>query len=101
MVIYPVIGFLTGNGLLEYPIFGVAPCPVTIFTFGLLLWTDKKVPLIVVLIPLVWSLLGFIPIIQFGILADIGLIISGIVGFIMIRRHNIKIARIQESSVRD
>jgi hypothetical protein len=24
-------------------VFGVAPCPVTIFTFGLLLWRDHQV----------------------------------------------------------
>lgn len=30
MVIYPVVGFLTDLNYPRYPVFGIAPCPVTI-----------------------------------------------------------------------
>ena len=44
MLIYPIIGTLLGHGYPRSPSFGVAPCPTTIFTFGLLLWTTARVP---------------------------------------------------------
>jgi hypothetical protein len=44
LAIYPLIGALLGHGYPQAPMFGVAPCPATIFTFGLLLWTTGRVP---------------------------------------------------------
>jgi hypothetical protein len=41
MMIYPGLGYLLGHVYPKAPTFGV-PCPTTIFTFGLLLWTDKR-----------------------------------------------------------
>ncbi|WP_284265772.1 DUF6064 family protein [Bradyrhizobium iriomotense] len=38
--------------------FGVTPCPATIFTFGLLLTTMRPVPRWLLVIPVVWSLIG-------------------------------------------
>ena len=91
LVIYPIIGFLTGHGYPRYPIFGVAPCPVTIFTFGLLLWTDKHVPRLLVIIPLIWALMGVMAVVGLQIWADVGLLLSGLVGFPLVLRHNAKI----------
>lgn len=91
MIIYPLIGLLTGRSYPEYPIFGVAPCPVTIFTFGLLQWTDRKVPVFVAIIPLVWALLGVMPVLALDVWADVGLILSGIIGFTLILVHNRKL----------
>ena len=39
-VVYPLIGVAIGHRYPELPMFGVTPCPVTIFTFGLLLSDD-------------------------------------------------------------
>ncbi|MHA2248462.1 MAG: DUF6064 family protein, partial [Candidatus Hodarchaeales archaeon] len=73
----------------NYPIFGIAPYPITIFSSGMLLWTDKKVNLIFIIIPLTYSLIGILPLIVYGVLADLGLIISGIIGFsVIIYRDN-------------
>lgn len=89
IILYPLIGFLTGFSYPKYPIFGVAPCPVTIFTFGLLQWTDKKPPIFAAIIPLVWALLGIMPVLALSVYADIGLILSGIIGFplILVRKR--------------
>jgi hypothetical protein len=38
-ILYPLIGMWTGNVYPEMPVFGVTPCPVTIFTFGMFLLT--------------------------------------------------------------
>ena len=91
MLIYPIIGSLTERGYPAYPIFGTFPCPVTIFTFGLLLWADRKVPKIVTVMPLVWALIGVLPVFVYQIWADVGLIILGIVGFVTILRRNAKL----------
>jgi len=91
MLIYPIIGSLTERGYPAYPIFGTFPCPVTIFTFGLLLWADRKVPKIVTVMPLVWALTGVLWAFMYLIWADVGLIILGIVGFVTILRRNVRL----------
>ncbi|HXV99120.1 MAG TPA: DUF6064 family protein, partial [Anaerolineae bacterium] len=38
LLIYPILGYFLGHTYPQSPTFGL-PCPTTIFTFGLLLWT--------------------------------------------------------------
>ena len=57
-IIYPVIGAATGHAYPEMPMFGVTPCPVVIFTFGLLLLTIRPVPRWLLVVPFIWSLIG-------------------------------------------
>lgn len=80
MVVYPIIGTLLGHGYPRSPSFGVAPCPTTIFTFGLLLWTRARPPTYVLAIPLIWSAIGFSAAFTLGIYEDIGLPIAGVLG---------------------
>jgi hypothetical protein len=84
MVIYPILGYFLGHGYPKSPGFGVAPCPTTIFTFGLLLWTDKKVAKYILLIPFIWSIIGFSAVIAFGMREDTGLLITALLGTILI-----------------
>jgi hypothetical protein len=79
MVIYPIVGTLLGHAYPRSPVFGVAPCPTTIFTFGLLLWTAARVPKYVLAIPLVWSVVGFSAALTLGIREDVGLLVAGLV----------------------
>jgi len=80
MVFYPIIGHLVGHGYPQSPCFGVAPCPTTIFTFGLLLCTDRRVPKPVLAIPFLWSIIGFTAAIKLGVLEDVGLLVAGVGG---------------------
>jgi len=41
-VVYPLIGIAAGPGYPEMPMFGITPCPVTLFTFGLLLLSTSR-----------------------------------------------------------
>lgn len=84
MLIYPIIGYIIGHGYPNSPVFGVAPCPTTIFTFGLLLWTDKRVAKYLLIIPLIWSFIGFFAALKLGILEDIGLLVASLIGTIML-----------------
>ena len=88
MVVYPFLNYMFGHVYPKMPVFGVAPCPVTIFTFGLLLWIKEKIPLYVVAIPFLWSLIGVSAAIQLKIVEDYGLVVAGIVGTALIIVNN-------------
>lgn len=83
MICYPAIEYILGRGYPKILPFGLVPCPTIIFTFGLFLWTDKKLPKFILIIPLILAISGFLAIVL-GIWEDIGLIIAGILGTIMI-----------------
>jgi hypothetical protein len=57
-LVYPVLGLLLGNSLTELPMFGVTPCPVTIFSFGCLLLTTTPISRRVLVIPVLWAFIG-------------------------------------------
>ncbi len=77
LIIYPVLGYLLGHVYPASPSFGL-PCPTTIFTFGMLLLTIKKCPLPILIIPFIWSIIGFMAALQFGILEDTGLLLASL-----------------------
>ncbi|MGA9380755.1 MAG: DUF6064 family protein [Phormidium sp.] len=79
LVIYPLIGYALGRTFPASPTFGV-PCPTTIFTFGLLLWTNKKFPSSLLIVPILWSLVGTSAALSFGIKEDFGLLVAGTLG---------------------
>jgi hypothetical protein len=56
-LIYPLIG-VAGHGYPAMPMFGVTPCPVTLFSLGVLLLAQRPVPRRLLVIPLVWALVG-------------------------------------------
>ena len=58
MAVYPLIGVAFGHTAIELPAFGITPCPLTIFTFGVLLLATPPLPWWVLAVPLVWSLIG-------------------------------------------
>lgn len=57
-VAYPLLGLWAGHRYPGMPTFGITPCPVTIFTFGLLLLARPPVPRWLLVIPVLWSLIG-------------------------------------------
>lgn len=89
LIVYPFLGYFLGHVYPSSPTFGL-PCPTTIFTFGLLLINIKKCPISIVIIPFIWSLIGFMAALQFGILEDTGLIVAGIVTVSLLISRNTK-----------
>jgi hypothetical protein len=89
LVIYPLIGYALGRTFPTSPTFGT-PCQTTIFTFGLLLWADKKVPLNLLIVPVLWSLVGTSAALSFGIKEDFGLLVAGTIGTASIIWHNLR-----------
>ncbi len=84
LVVYPLLGAWWGHGWPHSPLFGVAPCPTTIFTFGILLWSAPGMPRSLLAIPLVWSLIGFFAALNLGISEDLGLMIAGVLGTVLL-----------------
>ena len=64
------------------PVFGVAPCPTTIFTLGMLLPSNAAWPLFV--IPLVWSVIGGSAAVLLVVPQDYGLILDGAIAAMLI-----------------
>jgi hypothetical protein len=83
MVLYFLLGILFGHNYPRMPIFPLTPCPLTIFTFGILLTADRKVAWYIWIIPFIWSIIGFTAALRFGIEQDYGLLVAGVIGLIL------------------
>ena len=83
MIGYPIIGLFIGHVYPHFFPFGLVPCPTTIFTLGLLLWTERMLPKYIIIIPALWSLSGYIAVSR-GIYEDIGLIALGLLAVFLI-----------------
>jgi hypothetical protein len=78
-VVYPLIGVATGHAYPYLPMFGVTPCPVTIFTFGMVLLTTERFPRWLMVIPFIWSLIGGSAALLLAVPQDWLLLMSGLV----------------------
>lgn len=79
MVGYPLAGAALGHVYPRSPVFGVAPCPTTIFTLAILLLAEGVVPAALWAVPVLWSFVGASAAAQLGIREDYGLLVAGIV----------------------
>ena len=84
LALYPLIGWLLGHGWPRAPMFGVAPCPITVFTMGLLLLLAGRTPLHLVIIPVLWSLIGGTGAWFLGVTEDLALPVAGLGGLSVI-----------------
>jgi hypothetical protein len=93
MIIYPVLAALTGHSYPQLPMFGVTPCPVALFTFGVLLLTTASVPRWLLVIPALWSLIGGSAAFLLGIAPDWPLLASGFIAvpLLLIRNRTIEV----------
>ena len=98
MVVYPLLGVSFGHSYPRAPVFGVAPCPTTIFTFGILLWARKSVPVYLVLIPLLWSIVGMSAAVNLRVPEDYGLVIAGVLATVLILIKNRRVKRMAQQS---
>lgn len=91
-IIYPLIGMTIGHPYPAMPMFGVTPCPVTIFTFGMFLLTIGPVPRGLLVIPVVWSLIGGSAAILLNVPQDWLLLLSGCVAvpLVLVRERQAK-----------
>jgi hypothetical protein len=98
MVVYPLLGLSFGHSYPRAPMFGVAPCPTTIFTFGILLWATKSVPAFLLVIPLLWSVVGMSAAVNLRVPQDYGLVVAGVLGTALILIGNRRAKRAAQPS---
>lgn len=79
MVAYPLWGWIAGLTYPAVPMFGVAPCPTTIFTIGVLLTADWRAVRWLAIIPALWALVGGSAAVMLGVPQDYGLIAALVV----------------------
>ena len=98
-IVYPLIGMATGHAYPNGPVFGVTPCPLVIFTFGLLLLSSKSMPKYLMAIPMAWALIGLPAAMSLGIREDIGLTVAGTLATIsLLARKSEQAAKAQQPS---
>ena len=85
-VIYPLLGQSSGHVYPAQPMFGITPCPVTLFTFGVLLLTLAPIPRRLLIIPAAWSLVGGSAAFMLGVPQDWPLFFSGLTIVLLILR---------------
>lgn len=86
LVVYPLLGLALGHGYPVGPSFG-APCPTTIFFFGMILLAVDTVPIAVLVLPMFWALAGTSAAVQLGMREDFGLAVAALVVLFEIVRH--------------
>ena len=99
LVLYPVVGFAIGERYPALPLFA-APCPLTIFTFGMLFWTKGHVPVRLLAIPVIWSVIGSSAIAEFGVIQDVAMPIAALVTTVFIARRNKSIPVLRSHAMR-
>lgn len=78
LIIYPIVGYSMGHVYPRTPTFGV-PCPTTIFTFAVLLYSVQRISWYLLIIPLLWSIVGFSAAVNLSVKEDFGLVVAGVV----------------------
>jgi hypothetical protein len=74
LVVYPLLGVAFGHPWPEAPLFGAAPCPTTIFTFGLFLLVRPRFPKVLLVVPLIWAVLATPAAVGRGVYEDVALL---------------------------
>lgn len=76
-LLYPALA-LWHHGYPGVPLFGVAPCPTVIFTFGTMAGVRMHLPRYLLPIPVIWAMVGGTAAFMLGVPEDIGLPLSGL-----------------------
>jgi hypothetical protein len=87
MIGYQLFGYYLDHIYPKFFPVGLVPCPTTLFTLGLFIIINTKIPIKYITIPFIISLGGLLAAYN-GIYEDIGLIILGVWGTILIIKRN-------------
>jgi hypothetical protein len=80
-VIYPILGLVATHPYPETPLFGVVPCPTTIFTLALLVTASYPRPLLLAVVPLLWAVIGSSAAYLLDVPQDWGLFAASLIWF--------------------
>jgi hypothetical protein len=77
LVGYPALGYVFGHRYPAVPTFGV-PCPTTIFTLGIIVWSRATVPWWLYVVPIGWAAVATVAATTLGVWEDFGLPVAAI-----------------------
>jgi hypothetical protein len=92
IVVYPLVGVLDGHVYPAAPTFGVTPCSLVIYTFGMLMLLRGRAPWSLLVIPIIWSVIGGSAALLLGVVQDWMLPLSGLL-VILLRARSQATAR--------
>ena len=98
ILVYPLLGLAFGHVYPAAPVFGVAPCPTTIFTLGVLLLARPAAPAWLFVIPIAWSGLGGSAAVYLDVREDFGLFVMGIAAVALLAAGNAKFFDLRHSA---
>jgi hypothetical protein len=58
LAIYPLLNTALGHSYPQAPTFGLTPCPLVVFTFGILGLSRDRTPWLLFAAPIIWSFIG-------------------------------------------
>ena len=87
MGLYPLVGLAAGGSYPELPMFGITPCPLVLFTFGVLLLADGRVPWALLVVPGAWSIIGGSAAFLLGMPQDWPLLFAVLLLPVLVLRH--------------
>lgn len=87
MIVYPIWGHFAGHAYPAAPVFGLAPCPTTIFTIGVLLMGDWAAVRRLLIVPALWAAIGGSAAFLLGVPQDLGLIASFLILLVFVIGH--------------
>ncbi|MGE0651467.1 MAG: DUF6064 family protein [Alphaproteobacteria bacterium] len=88
-VIYPMVGLWSGHIYPAAPVFGLTPCPVTLFTLGVLLMAVTHVPWGLLVVPALWAIVGGSAAILLDVPEDWALLIGGAVAIRLVAMRRV------------
>jgi hypothetical protein len=97
ILLYPVVGWLAGDRYPAVPVFGIAPCPTTIFTVGILLHGQWRQVRWLLVIPGLWAGIGGSASFLLGVPQDYALF-AALIGLVLLAFGHWRGRRLQRSS---
>ena len=85
LVLYPLIGFVSGQRYPAFPTLG-APCPTVILTFGVLLFFAASLHARVLIVPGIWAIVATSAALQLDVPEDFGLPAAALLALVMYAR---------------
>ena len=83
---YQLVGITLGHVYPQLFAFGLVNCPTTIFTLGVFMLAEGKLPRYLLIIPLIEALTAVVPVIA-GVYEDIGLLAAGVIMLFFTKRQ--------------